>query len=98
MYLILLNSCDIYKVKTNCFNAGNYSSMDMRRKVINQMDSVNKLNEFRCDDYKRVISTECVNDSFFKVKVLSRCNTFEYYYFDKEFQLIMFVKSLPNIY
>ena len=92
---ILFYSCNFYKIKTSCLGIENESSNALRKKIVLKIDSVYASKAI--NDFDRILSSKCLDDSLLEVKVLTKVSTFDLFYFNNKVNLIEIKHTLKDL-
>jgi hypothetical protein len=95
--------CKLNRTLTECSITKSLRAT-IKTKILSQVDSVYASgNEIKCRKFKSIVSAKCVNHTSLylkarlELKVKNKCNDWEYFYFDDNFNLIKVVHELKEI-
>jgi len=71
-----------------------YEAVESKKKILKQIDSTFNNNTLKCDRFKKVIHSRCINDSVLEVKVKTWCDDYKLFYFDKKLNVVKVVNIM----
>ena len=92
--IVSSESCNINYIDT--YSLDNKNNITIDKDLVRQIDSVyNSITNLRL---KKIISTNYINDSIRKIKILNNFSTYDLFYFNSSNRFIKVVHELENVY